>query len=53
MEKCDFFSLSNIIYLGQVIDQKGRTLDPNRADAIKYMPTKTNVAALQPFLRAG
>ena len=34
MEKCVFF-LSKIKYLGKVIDEKGRTLDPNRADAIK------------------
>ena len=46
MEKCE----SKIKYLGQVIDRKGRTPDPNRADAIKYMPTLTNVAALQSFL---
>ena len=48
MEKCVFF-LSKIKYLGQVIDEKGRTLDPNRADTIKYMPIPTNVAALQSF----
>ena len=49
MEKCEFF-LSKIKYLGQVIDEKGRTPDPNRVDAIKSMPTPTNVAALQSFL---
>ena len=49
MEKCEFF-LSKIKYLGQVIDEKGSTPDPNRADAIKYMPAPTYVAALQSFL---
>ena len=48
MEKCEFF-LSKIKYLGQVIEN-GRTPDPNRADAIKYMPALNNVAALQSFL---
>ena len=43
------FFLSKIKYLGQVIDEKGRTPDPNQADAIKYMPTQINVAALQSF----
>ena len=43
------FFLSKIEYLGQVIDEKGRTPDPNRADAIKYMPAPTNIAALQSF----
>ena len=37
-------------YLGQVIDEKGRTPDPSRTDAIKYMSAPTNVAALQSFL---
>ena len=48
MEKCEFFP-SKIKYLGQVIDEKGRTPDPNQADAIKYMYAPTNVAALQSF----
>ena len=46
MEECEFF-LSKIKYLGQVIDEYGRTPDPNWVDAIKYMPAPTNVAALQ------
>ena len=50
MEKCEFF-LSKIKYLGQVIDEKGKTPDTNQADVIKYMPAATNVAALQSFLR--
>ena len=49
MEKCEFFQ-SKIKYLGQVIDKKGRTPDPNQADTIKHMPAPTNVAALQSFL---
>ena len=48
MEKYEFF-LSKIKYLGQVIDENGRTPDPNSADAIKYMPALTNVPALQSF----
>ena len=48
MEKCDFF-LPKIQYLGQVIDEKGRTPDPNQGDVIKYMTAPTNVAALQSF----
>ena len=52
MEKCEFF-LSKIIYLGQVIKRKGRTLNPNWADAIKYRPALTDVAVLQSFLEAG
>ena len=39
----------SIKYLGQVINEKGRTPDPNRADAIKYMPAPTNIAVLQSF----
>ena len=44
-----YFFLSKIKYLGQVIDKKGRTPDPYRADAIKCLPTPTNAAALQSF----
>ena len=43
------FFLSKIKYLGQVIDEKGRTTDPNPVDEIKYMPALTNVAALRSF----
>ena len=50
MEKCEFFLLK-IKYLGQVIDEKGRTPDPNRADTIRYMPAPTNAGALQSFWR--
>ena len=49
LEKCKFF-LPKIKYLGQVIDEKGRTPDPNQADAIKYMSAPTYVASLQSFL---
>ena len=48
MEKCEFF-LSKIKYLGQVIDEKDGTSDPNRGDAIKYITAPTNVATLQSF----
>ena len=44
MENVIFFLLK-IKYLGDVIDENGRTPDPNRADAIKYMPASNNVAA--------
>ena len=46
MEKCEFF-LSKIKYLGHVIVVKGGTPDPDRVDAIKYIPAPTNVTALQ------
>ena len=42
MEKCKFFSQKSNIW-----DENGRTPDPNRADAIKYIPAPTNVVALQ------
>ena len=48
MQKCEFF-LSKINYLGQVIDEKGWTSDPNRVDSIKCMPTQTNVVASHDF----
>ena len=35
-EKCEFF-MSQIKYLGQIINAKGLTLDPERAEAIKSM----------------
>ena len=37
------FFLSKIKYLGQVINEKGRIPDPNRADAIKYSYVKSSV----------
>ena len=52
MEKLNFF-YQKIKYLGQVIDEKDRTPDPNRVDAIKFTPASTKVAALQSFLGAG
>ncbi len=45
------FLISEIKYLGQVIDSKGRKLDPSRLCAIKNMPAPTNLSALQVFLR--
>ena len=37
-EKCEFF-MSEIKYLGQIIDSDGRIPDSARAEAIKSMPT--------------
>ena len=45
-EKCEFF-LSKMKYLRQVIAEKARTPDLNRADAMKYTPAPNNVAVLQ------
>ena len=47
--KCDFF-LTEIKYLGHIIDKDGRRPDPNRATAIKDMPAPDNIQALQSFL---
>ena len=44
------FILLKIKYLAQVIDKKGKTPYPNRANTTKYMPIPTNAAALQSFL---
>lgn len=48
-EKCDFF-MSEIKYLGQIINAKGRRPDPKRAEAIKNMPIPKNITTLQAFL---
>ena len=40
--KCDFF-LSEIKYLGHIINKDGRRLDPDRATAIKDMPAPDDV----------
>ena len=48
-EKCKFF-MSDIKYLGQIIDSDGRRPDPARAEAIKSMPTPQNILTLQAFL---
>ena len=40
--KCDFF-LSEMKYLGHLINQDGRRPDPDRATAIKDMPAPDNV----------
>ena len=48
-EKCEFF-MSQIKYLGQVINAKVRTLDPERAEPIKSMLIPNNVTKLQAFL---
>ena len=47
--KCNFF-LTEIKYLGPIINKDGRRPDPDRATAIKDMPAPDNVQALQSFL---
>ena len=47
--KCEFF-MSQIKYLGQIINAKGRTPNPERAEAIKSMLVPNNVTKLQAFL---
>ena len=47
--KCDF-CMNKIKYLGHIIDKDGRRLDPERATAIKDMPSPHNVTTLQNFL---
>ena len=47
--KCDFFT-EKIKYLGHIIDKDGRRPDPERAIAIKDMPTPDNIASLLSFL---
>ena len=48
-EKCEF-CMNKIKYLGQITDHEGRKPDPNRAEAIRNMPTPDNVTNLQSFL---
>ena len=48
-EKCEIFK-TQIKYLGQIINAKGRTPDPEREEAIKSMPVPNNVTKLQAFL---
>ena len=47
--KCDFF-LTEIKYLGHIINKDGRRPDHDRATGIKDMPASHNVQALQSFL---
>ena len=47
--KCDFF-LSEIKYLGHIINRDGLRPDPERANAIRNMPAPDNIQALQSFL---
>ena len=47
--KCDF-CMNKIKYLGHIIDKDGRRPNPERATAIKDMPTPDNVTTLQSFL---
>ena len=42
--------MNKIKYLGRIIDKDGRRPDPERATAIKDMPTPDNVTTLQSFL---
>ena len=49
VEKCEFFMI--LKYLGQIIDGDVKKKDPERAEAIKNMPTPDNVAKLHAFLR--
>ena len=42
--------MSEIKYLGQIIDPDGRRPDPARAESIKSMPTPKNVVTLRAFL---
>ena len=42
--------MEKIKYLTYIIDKDGRSLDLERASAIKDMPTPENVSALQSFL---
>ena len=41
--------MNKIKYLGHIIDKDGRSPDPERATAIKDMPTPDNVTTLQSF----
>ena len=47
--KCDFF-LTEIKYLGHIINNDSRRPNPERATTIKDMPAPDNVKALQCFL---
>ena len=47
--KC-YFCMNKIKYLGHIIDKDRRRPDPERATAIKDMPTPDNVTTLQSFL---
>ena len=42
-EKCEFF-MTQVKYLGQIINENGRQPDPERAEAIKGMPSPNNIA---------
>ncbi|XP_059611718.1 uncharacterized protein K02A2.6-like [Phlebotomus argentipes] len=51
LEKCRFF-VSNIKFLGIVVDEKGQHPDPGKTDAICAMPAPSNVSELRSFLGA-
>ncbi|KAH9596036.1 Spectrin alpha chain, non-erythrocytic 1, variant 2 [Schistosoma haematobium] len=48
-EKCNF-CMQNVRYLGFIIDQVGKRLDPESTQAVKTMPRQTGVPTLRSFL---
>ena len=48
-EKCEFF-MKQIKYLGQIIDENGRRLNPERVEAIENVPSPNNVSNLPSLL---
>ncbi|CAH8507909.1 unnamed protein product [Schistosoma rodhaini] len=48
-EKCQFM-LDSVKYLGYIFDKDGRRPDPDNINAIKNMPTPTDVTTLRSFL---
>lgn len=49
LDKCKFLQ-KNVAYLGFVIDKEGLHPDPKKVEAIKEIPTPTNVTQLKSFL---
>ena len=47
-EKCEFF-MKKIKYLGQIVDENSRRPNPERAKAIKNMPSQNNITNFQAF----
>ena len=50
LRKRNAIFLSEMKYLGHIINKDGRRPDPDRATAIKDMPAPDNVQAQQSFL---
>ncbi|CAH8452171.1 unnamed protein product [Schistosoma rodhaini] len=48
-EKCQFL-LRSVKYLGFIFDADGRRPDPENVQAIRQMPTPTNISALRSFM---